>query len=991
MNKFQQTTGEVLLIVLFLLLPISGIFAQVDTGGSKRTSDHTKQVVGYITNWDAWKSTAAGYPSAGALTQLNIDYSKYTILNFSFFGVAVDGSMHSADLRNKEIYKDGVVQEPADLLYTDVYSSWDLHILFGEIDAVNYISDDVVTQAIAQGFDVVAGATTWSNPSWGIYDKPLPLPLKKEGGAKGLLDLGKDNGVKVMASIGGWSMSKHFADMASDPVKRARFIEDCKRLIDMGFDGIDLDWEFIGPFGGMNATGSLEDYPNCENLVEEIRAAIGPDKLITAAFAQTYQKLEPFNWERLSTSMDFFNFMTYDFNGGWSNIAGHNSPLYDYPGQEWAGFSVNDCLTALIQFGAPRNKINLGMGFYGRSVITEGNADLNVPTVKRNETVQPDGPIETCSDFDNFKAFDGTPNYETVRQVTGFGTVPGWTKHWDDIAKVPYVTNGKYFVSYDDEESIQYKAEYIRDNQLAGTIIWQVFGDLEFGGTVTNYGAKLKKWSDVKSPLVNKVNEVFASEVVVAPVVTITAPADGGSVLKDSNVTITATASDEDGTVSEVAFYINGSLISKDTTAPYTATFTPAEYGNVNISAIAKDNINATGSVTITIQVISDGPMAPVLDIVGPTSTFTTEINKDFAISANAEDFDGTIVSVEFKFDGVLVGTSVIAPYTAIASSFVPGIKTIEVIATDNDGLTTTKTVNITVVEIICTHLLYVSGATYNAGDIVKHNDKHWVAGWWTTAEPGTTGEWGSWQEYNDCGIQDEDQLPTISISTNDTTVDTDVAITITATASDDNSITNVEFFNGTTSLGTAISSPYTVDFSSAVAGTLQITAVVTDSSNQSVTSNALTIVVSEVVIVGEAPTVSVSADATTYNEGDVVTLTAVAQDTDGTITGVEFFNGLASLGVITSAPYTASFTGAAGDLILKAVATDNDGQSAESTILVTVIGDTPTVEAWATNVLYKVGDVVTYNGNTWMNNREHTSNSAWYPGAAGLWFWDLQ
>jgi len=48
------------------------------------------------------------------------------------------------------------------------------------------------------------------------------------------------------------------------------------------------------------------------------------------------------------------------------------------------------------------------------------------------------------------------------------------------------------------------------DNNLAGVIVWTVFGDLEISGTKTSYGSKLAQWSSVKSPLINKINDVFA-------------------------------------------------------------------------------------------------------------------------------------------------------------------------------------------------------------------------------------------------------------------------------------------------------------------------------------------------------------------------------------------------------------------------------------------------------------------------------------------------
>ncbi len=526
----------------WLFTSMSFIFGQVNTGGPNTTNDHSKQVIGYITEWDAWKATNAGLPAQGALTQLNIDYSRYTILNYSFFGVAKDGSLHSGDLRNKNIYMEGEVQQPGDIFYTDIYSSWDLYILFGELEIVQYISQDVAARAQAQGFDVQVNGTTWSNPAWGLYDKPLPLPLKKEGGAGGLLDLAHQNGVKVMASIGGWSMCKHYPEMAADPARRARFVEDCKKLINIGFDGIDLDWEYPG-FGGMNFTGTQADFANFATLVQEIRAAIGPDKLLTAAMSADPAKLDGFDWSKLVQTMDYFNMMTYDFNGGWSDIAGHNAPLYAYDGAEAPTFNWNSTCQKLVSLGVPTNMVNMGCPFYGRGVVCQNTAALNATTQKTSVTIQPDGPITTCADYTNWPldVYDGTPNYFYIKQKTGLGTTNGWIRHWDDQAKVPYLTNGKYFLSYDDEESIGLKAQYILDKQLAGTIIWTVFGDLEIGGTATNFGTKLKRWSDVKSTLVNKINEVFATGGTCTPDnITSYVAINDGSPQQATNVTVDA-------------------------------------------------------------------------------------------------------------------------------------------------------------------------------------------------------------------------------------------------------------------------------------------------------------------------------------------------------------------------------------------------------------------------------------------------------------------
>ncbi|WP_281532448.1 glycoside hydrolase family 18 protein, partial [Anaerocolumna aminovalerica] len=487
-NLFLKSIFKALLVVSLILTGLPGkTYVEANSGATTR--DHNKQVIGYITQWDAWKGSNAGLPSEGALTHLNIDYSKYTILNYSFFGVANDGSLHSGDYRNKNIYKEGVQQQPAPMFNTDIYSSWDLFILFGELEPVYSINADIARRAKEQGFDVVEWGNTWSKPSWGLYNQPLPMPLKKDGGAPGVLELAKQNGVKVMASIGGWSMCKHFPEIAADPVKRAKFIQDCVRLIQLGFDGIDLDWEYPGPFSGMNFTGSEMDYNNFITLTKEIRQAIGNNKLITSCFSADTRKLEGFNWNEVNKYVDYYNFMTYDFNGGWSDKTGHNAPLYGYPNAEAPNFNWDYLYQYLVQKGVNLNKVNMGIPFYGRGFITDGAAALNKKTVKRAETIQPDGPIMTCADFTNWArdVYDGTPNFNYIKK-TALQSNSGWTKHWDAQAKVPYLTKNNFFLSYDDEESIGYKAQYIKDKNLAGTIIWTGYGDVELSGTVTNYG-----------------------------------------------------------------------------------------------------------------------------------------------------------------------------------------------------------------------------------------------------------------------------------------------------------------------------------------------------------------------------------------------------------------------------------------------------------------------------------------------------------------------
>ncbi|MGY3795536.1 Ig-like domain-containing protein [Aquimarina sp. 433] len=899
--SFHFGLWKVPLLLMFCMLTGTN-WGQVNTGGTATTANHSKQVIGYITNWDAWKAASAGVPSAGALTQLNIDYSKYTILNYSFFGVAVDGSLHSGDLRNKNIYQPGVVQEPADLLYGDPYSSWDFHILFGEIENVNYISPAVKERAEAMGYVVEVGGSTWSHPEWGLSGI-LPLPLPKEGsGAKGLLELAHDNGVKVMASLGGWSMCKHFPEMAADPVKRARFIEDCKKLINMGFDGIDLDWEYPGPFPGMNFTGTNADYANFENLVEEIRAAIGPDKLITAAMAADYKKLEGFNWSRLSNTMDYFNMMTYDFNGGWSNIAGHNAPVYPYDGAEAPDFNWQTLLTKMKGMGVPVNKINFGAPFYGRGVITDGAADLNAPTVKRNVTIQPDGPVSTAADYTNWPqdVYDGTPNYFFIKQKTGAGS--GWTKKWDNQAKVPYMVKGNFFLSYDDEESITEKAKFINANNLAGTIIWTVFGDLEFSGAPQSFGTKLKRWSNVKSPLVNTLNEVFASGGIgnKPPVVSVTSPTDGATFEAGDAVQISANASDPDGSIAKVQFYRGTTLLGEDTTAPYTYTWNNSTAGNYEITAKAYDNDGASAIASVNISVTGiGGNELPTVAITSPTEGATFTAGSTVAIAADASDTDGTINRVVFYNGDTLLGEDSTVPYNYNWANISEGSYTIKVKAIDNDNGEGTSSISITVTGgDSCTTPAYVDGQVYVGGDRVSYQGNEYEAKWWTQNNDPVTNRENVWKLIGPCGGgQSAPQVSITSPASGQSFIQGNT-VTISANASDaDGTVSKVAFYVDGNMIAEDTSVPYTTNWT-ATLGNHSITAIATDNDNQSTTSAAVSIIVntdgddgcdrSGFKVVGYMPTWQGDANAIQYDKLTHINYSFLLPNSDGSLRPLE-------------------------------------------------------------------------------------------------------
>jgi Bacterial Ig domain/Glucodextranase, domain B len=187
-------------------------------------------------------------------------------------------------------------------------------------------------------------------------------------------------------------------------------------------------------------------------------------------------------------------------------------------------------------------------------------------------------------------------------------------------------------------------------------------------------------------------------------------------------------------------------------------------------------------------------------------------------------------------------------------------------------------------------------------------------------------------------------KLPTVSITApvNGATINAGSNLTITATARDaDGAVTRVEFFRGgTTLLGTATASPYSIVWNNVPAGSYSLSAVATD--NQGATKTSASVAIIATAPANNAPAVSITGPATgaTFTAPASVAISASASDGDGTVTKVEFFQGATSVGVATSAPYTITWTNvASGTYTLTAKATDNLGASTTSSAISIAVG----------------------------------------------------
>ena len=118
------------------------------------------------------------------------------------------------------------------------------------------------------------------------------------------------------------------------------------------------------------------------------------------------------------------------------------------------------------------------------------------------------------------------------------------------------------------------------------------------------------------------------------PTVSLTTPTNNTSYTAPASITITASASDADGSVAKVEFYNGGSKLGEATAAPYNYTWQNVAAGNYTLTAKATDNKNAattSGSVSVVVNTATTPPSGS--GITGPDCVIANDV-KVFQLAA---------------------------------------------------------------------------------------------------------------------------------------------------------------------------------------------------------------------------------------------------------------------------------------------------------------------------------------------------------------------
>lgn len=286
----------------------------------------------------------------------------------------------------------------------------------------------------------VAFAYPNADGSLGYADPGMPFPQ--------LVSAAHAAGTKILISLGGAVNSTYFPSVTADSALQAKLIDNIVAFIGTnGYDGVDIDWE---------TPANAQQTAQQTSLVREMRARfndVNPSWLITMAVPPTSYGGQHFDYANLTPNVNWYNVMCYDFVGSWVQYSGHDSPLYQASNDPNQAGSDSTAIVYNISRGIPRDKLVLGVPFYGDKFNATGL----------------------------YKAATWTANTLYSDAMNDINS--GWTYHWDSVSAVPYLTDpgSTQFVTFEDTNSVRLKTEFSVRQGLGGIMIWELSQDLYNG------------------------------------------------------------------------------------------------------------------------------------------------------------------------------------------------------------------------------------------------------------------------------------------------------------------------------------------------------------------------------------------------------------------------------------------------------------------------------------------------------------------------------
>ncbi|KAI4248359.1 MAG: hypothetical protein LQ352_005930 [Teloschistes flavicans] len=303
--------------------------------------------------------------------------------------------------------------------------------------------------------------------------------------------------LKTLLSIGGATYTKNFAAPLSTPQGRQAFVNTSVTLLgDLGFDGLELDWE--SPANDAQAQDFVRILRDLRGALDQFADYNGLDYHFQLAVAVTANPKPYFvgHFNAMDQYLDYWNLMAYDYAGSFNNHTGHASNLYpSHSNPSSTPFSTKRALDTYLGAGLSRSKIILGMPLYGRAFLHTTGMGKPYLGVGSGSPNQDPGiwdlhalPLATNSSQSTQEIYDNevsasyslttyapptanssTSNYSNLTTTTTTASSPN--------SSTTNSTGTTTIITYDTLRSSAQKAAFIIANGLGGAMFWESAGD----------------------------------------------------------------------------------------------------------------------------------------------------------------------------------------------------------------------------------------------------------------------------------------------------------------------------------------------------------------------------------------------------------------------------------------------------------------------------------------------------------------------------------
>jgi chitinase len=274
-----------------------------------------------------------------------------------------------------------------------------------------------------------------------------------------LLTKAHNHGVKVLLLLGG-----DFTGMETTTGGLAALLKNLLPFIqEYGYDGVDIDWEY---------PSTTEDTSFFLQLMQGLRSILPTPQYVISADVAPWGG-SGYDFPDTKLIVDYFNIMTYDCAGPWTDSAQLNSAIFWDNNDPEAyncqpGGSVQGAIDIYEGLGIAPSQLNIGTPFYGY-VYHKADA-LWGYCPDQNAAQDCGGSV----DYENY----GTFFKQRINAM-------GWRTYYDPYSLVPYMLKAdgsEGFITYDDESSTFYRVWYTDwARGLGGTFIWEI--DADYDGT----------------------------------------------------------------------------------------------------------------------------------------------------------------------------------------------------------------------------------------------------------------------------------------------------------------------------------------------------------------------------------------------------------------------------------------------------------------------------------------------------------------------------